>query len=158
DVLRRMYLLEFIALGHEFTRECIDFLNRHDLPVDHRGRRGGYDLVVTCSDLLVQKNIAGTPLIGVQEGMIDPQLFWWKVRQLAPWLPLPRWAAGTACTGLSNQYDRYCVASEGYKDDFVSRGALGDRLVVTGLPNFDNFNRHVKPGHWIEGHVLACTS
>ena len=42
--------------------------------------------------------------------------------------------------------------------EFISRGAPGHRLAVTGLPNFDNLARHVKPGHWIEGHVLACTS
>jgi hypothetical protein len=88
--------------------------------------------------------------------MVDPPLFWYRMRQRLPWLP--RWAAGTACTGLSHAYDRYCLASEGYVDDFVSRGAQRDRLVVTGLPNYDNFARHVKPGHWIEGSVLACTS
>jgi hypothetical protein len=114
--------------------------------------------VVTCSDLIVPSNIAGIPLIGVQEGMIDPKLFWWRVMEHFPWLRLPRWAAGTACTGLSHKYDAYCVASEGYRRDFVERGAHAEKLVVTGLPNFDNFAGYVRPGHWIEGCVLACTS
>src|SRR5262245_52344533 len=74
DVLRRLHLLEFIAVGHEFTRECLEFLERNRLQIDHCARRGGYDLVVTCSDLEVQKNVAGVRLIGVQEGMIDPPL------------------------------------------------------------------------------------
>lgn len=158
DLMRRAGLLEFIALGNEFTRECLDFLSARGLQVDHGARRGRYDLVLTCSDLLVQKRIAGPPLIGVQEGMIDPPLFWYRMRQRLPWLGLPRWAAGTACTGLSGAYHRYCLASDGYRDDFIARGAPPERLVVTGLPNFDDFRSLVTPGHWIEGHVLACTS
>src|SRR5262249_40554951 len=71
---------------------------------------------------------------------------------------LPRWCAGTASTGLSGLYTRYCVASPGYLDEFVGRGAPRDRLVVTGLPNLDNISRYRKTGHWLEGHVLACTS
>src|SRR5262249_4404061 len=49
-------------------------------------------------------------------------------------------------------------ASDGYVEDFVARGAERERLVVTGLPNYDDFAGYKKPGHWIEGHVLACTS
>jgi len=158
DVLRRARLLEFVALGHEFRRRCLQYLQANLLAVDLGGVRGGYDLVVTCSDLIVPSNIAGVPLIGVQEGMIDPKLFWWKVMERFPWLTLPRWAAGTACTGLSGAYEAYCVASEGYRRDFIERGARADKLIVTGLPNFDNFAGYVRPGHWIEGSVLACTS
>jgi len=157
DWMRRLHMLEFVALGHAFRRKCLAYLAANDLQID-LGGRGGYDLVITCSDLLVPKNIPPTPLIGVQEGMIDPQLFWWKVMHLLPRLKLPRWAAGTACTGLSHAYIKYCVASEGYRRDFIARGAHADRLVVTGLPNFDSFARHVRRGHWVEGHVLACTS
>src|ERR1044071_575658 len=158
DYLRRAHLLEFVALGHDFRRRCLAYLQQHDLAIDQGGVRGGYDLVVTCSDLIVPSNIAGLPLVGVQEGMIDPKLFWWRVMELFPWLKLPRWAAGTACTGLSHAYDAYCVASEGYRRDFIERGARPERLVVTGLPNFDNFAGYVRSGHWIEGCVLACTS
>ncbi|HEY4240288.1 MAG TPA: hypothetical protein VGM88_10745 [Kofleriaceae bacterium] len=158
DYLRRAGILEFVALGHQFRQKCIAYLHANGLAVDLGGARGTYDLAVTCSDLIVPTNLAGTPLVGVQEGMIDPQLFWWGVMQAFPWLKLPRWAAGTACTGLSNAYERYCVASDGYRDDFVTRGADPAKLVVTGLPNFDSFASHVQPGHWIEGHVLAATS
>jgi hypothetical protein len=134
----------------------VSFLAERELQIDIGGRRGRYDLVVTCSDLVVPENVHGTRLIGIQEGMIDPQLFWYRVRRRLPWLP--RWASGTAGTGLSGLYDRYCVASEGYRREFVSRGAPGHRLVVTGIPNFDRVAGYVRPGHWIEGHVLACTS
>jgi hypothetical protein len=158
DILRRLHLLEFVALGHDFRQKCLRYLEAYGLALDLGGQRGGYDLVVTCSDLIIPSNVAGRPLVGVQEGMIDPALFLAKVMRAMPWLKLPRWAAGTVCTGLSGLYDRYCVASEGYRQDFIDRGAPAARLRVTGLPNFDNFAAHVRPGHWIEGHVLACTS
>src|SRR5688572_939139 len=49
DVLRRLNLLEFIALGNEFRRRCLRYCADHDLPVDLGGVRTQYDLVVTCS-------------------------------------------------------------------------------------------------------------
>lgn len=158
DWLRRAHLLEFVALGHEFRGRCLAYLRSHGLAVDLGGKRGGYDLVVTCSDLLVPSNIGATPLVAVQEGMIDPQLFWWGVMKRVPWLALPRWAAGTATTGLSHAYRKYCVASEGYRRDFIARGCDPARLVVTGLPNFDAYARHVRADHWMRDKVLAATS
>src|SRR5262249_19998606 len=146
DWMRRFGLLEFVALGHEFRRRCLTYLASHELAIDLGGKRGGYDLVVTCSDLIVPANVSA-PLVGVQEGMIDPQLFWWKVMQKFPRLELPRWAAGTACTGLSHAYDAYCVASDGYRRDFIERGARADKIVVTGLPNFDDYKRYIQPNH-----------
>ncbi|MBX3162016.1 MAG: hypothetical protein KF773_39000 [Deltaproteobacteria bacterium] len=156
DVLRRLGLLEFIALGNEFRAECLEYCARHDLRVDLGAKRNTYDLVVTCSDLLIPRNVMNTRIVGVMEGMIDPKAFWFKVRQVLP--SLPRWAMSTTGTGLSCLYDRYCLASEGYIDEFAARGAPRHRLTVTGLPNFDNFAGHKKPNHWIEKYVLACTS
>jgi hypothetical protein len=158
DWLRRLRLLEFVALGHEFRRSCLAYLNAHRLAIDVGGKRGGYDLIVTCSDLIVPSNVAPTPLVGVQEGMIDPTLFWGRLMERFPRLALPRWAAGTAKTGLSHAYEVYCVASEGYRRDFIARGARADRIAVTGLPNFDAFASLVTPGHWLADKVLACTS
>jgi hypothetical protein len=158
DWMRRLGLLEFIPLGREYWTKCLAYLDTQGLAVDLRGARDRYDLVVSCSDLIVPSNVAPTPLVCVQEGMIDPQMFWWKVMQALPRAGLPRWAAGTAATGLSNSYARYCVASEGYRRNFIERGCDPAKIVATGLPNFDAFANHVKPGHWLEGCVLACTS
>lgn len=58
DLLRRARLLEFVALGHDFRRRCLAYLREHGLAIDLGGARGGYDLVVTCSDLIVPSNIA----------------------------------------------------------------------------------------------------
>jgi hypothetical protein len=156
DLLRRLNCLEFIALGNEFRRRCLRYCADHGLAVDLGGVRHDYDLAVTCSDLLIPENLRTRRLIGIQEGMIDPLQFLYRLRQRFTFLP--RWTAGTACTGLSGLYDRYCVASEGYRAEFITRGAPGHRLAVTGIPNYDNLAGYRHPGHWIEGHVLACTS
>ena len=156
DVLRRLGLLEYFVLGRKTRRETLDYCAEHGLQVDLGGRRGGYDLAVTCTDLLIQRNIRHTRIVGVQEGVIDPPAFWFKVRKYLPWLP--RWAISTTALGLSGMYDRYCVASDGYIEEFAARGAPADRLVATGMPDFDDLARLRKPGHWIEGHVLACTT
>jgi hypothetical protein len=157
ELLRRFGLLEFVALGHDFRMKCLLYLAQHGLAIDLAAQRGRYDLVVTCSDLIIPQNIAA-PIVAVQEGMIDPHQFWWRVMKLFPRLKLPRWAAGTATTGLSHAYARYCVASEGYRADFIDRGCDPARITVTGLPNFDAFATHVRPGHWMGGRVLAATS
>lgn len=156
DALRRLGLLEFIPLGNRFRERCLAYCAEHGLRVDVGGRQRRYDLVLTCSDLFVPRNVLGTRLVGVQEGMVDPQLFLYRLRQRFP--SLPRWVAGTAYTGTSNLFDRYCVASEAYRHEFASRGAPLHRLIATGLPNWDNLASYRRPGHWIEGHVLVCTS
>ena len=156
DYMRRLGLLEFIALGKRYRAECLEYCARHDLRVDLGAKRNKYDLVVTCSDLLIPRNVQNNRIVGVMEGMIDPKAFWAKARAIFP--SLPRWVMSTTGTGLSCLYDKYCLASEGYIDEFHARGAPRHRLAVTGLPNFDNFAGHIKPGHWAEKYVVAFTS
>jgi hypothetical protein len=71
---------------------------------------------------------------------------------------LPGWLAGTSATGLSNQYDRFCVASQGYRDLFVRRGAKADKVVVTGIPNFDDCDRYRNTEFPLRGFALVCTT
>jgi hypothetical protein len=52
----------------------------------------------------------------------------------------------------------FCVASEGYKRQFVSKGANPDKLVVTGIPNFDNCRRFLDNTFPLRDFVLVCTS
>src|SRR5262245_41283364 len=54
--MSRQGLLDFTILGGRFRRMTDGYLQEHGLPLDLRGRRGDYDLIVTCSDLVVQKN------------------------------------------------------------------------------------------------------
>jgi hypothetical protein len=140
---------------------CMRYLRQHGLAMDFEGRRRGHDyqLVVTCTDMFVPRAIRATPdraLVLVQEGITDPERFWYWARKLLP--VLPRWVAGTALTGTSNLYDRFCVASEGYRELFARRGADPAKLVVTGIPNFDNCARYRDNAIVERGYVLCCTS
>jgi hypothetical protein len=66
--------------------------------------------------------------------------------------------ADTAMTGLSNAYQAFCVASEGYRDFFIQRGARPENIEVTGIPNFDNCQRYCTNDFPYHHYVLACTS
>jgi hypothetical protein len=156
ELLRRAGRLEFTILGDKLRRRCLQYLEREGLSVDVGGARGPYDLVLTCSDLVVPRNLRGRRLVLVQEGILDPPGFGFRVwRRLRL---LPRWIAGTATTGLSGAYERFCVASEGYRDLFAANGAPLGKLVVTGIPNFDHCRRYLENDFPHRGYVLVCSS
>ncbi len=155
--LRALGLVEPTIGGNKLRQRCLDYLTAQGLDVDMDGQRGGYDLVVTCSDVVVPKNVRRLPMVVVQEGILDPDNY---LAQLVRRFPnaLPRWLAGTAATGLSGLYDCFCVASEGYREQFIVNGAPADRIVATGMPNFDNCARFLDNDFPHRGYVLACTS
>jgi hypothetical protein len=156
EALRRRGALEFTVLGEKLRARCLDYLHTQGLRVDLGGVRGPYDLALTCCDLLVPHNLRATPLVLVQEGILDPP---GPALELCRRLPfLPRWLAGTATTGLSLAYDRFCVASEGYREHFIALGVPAERLEVTGVPNFDDCRRYLDNDFPHRGHVLVCTS
>jgi hypothetical protein len=156
DAMRRLGLIEMTIGGQKRRRWCLEYLREHALTLDMHGREGAYDLVVTCTDLVVPHNVRRSRILLVQEGIVDPEGF---VAGLCRRVPgLPRWLAGTALTGQSGLYDRFCVASEGYRDLFISRGADGRKLVVTGVPNFDDCRRYLDNAFQHRGYVLVCTS
>jgi hypothetical protein len=152
----RAGLMEFTVAGEKLARRCLDYLERERLPIDRRGRRGPYDLVLTCSDLVVPRSARRGRLVLVQEGILDPEGWEYRLWRRLPLLP--RWIAGTAATGLSASYDCFCVASEGYRDHFVARGAPEERIVVTGIPNFDDCRRYLDNDFPHRGYVLVCSS
>jgi hypothetical protein len=156
DVVRRYGLIEFSILGNKHIKRCLRYLRDNNLPVDFRGRRGEYDLVVTCSDLIVPDNIRGKRVVLVQEGMTDPDnMFTFLARHLSFF---PRWLGSTSTTGMSNQYDRFCVASEGYRDLFIRKGLAAEKIIATGIPNFDNCRKYLNNAFTYSHHVLVCTS
>jgi uncharacterized membrane protein YbhN (UPF0104 family) len=154
--LRRLRLLEFTILGFKLRARCLDYLERNDLPIDFEGRAGGYDLVLTCSDLVVPRNVRGKPVVLVQEGMLDPATLGFRLCKRFSFLPL--WIGGTSTTGLSGRYERFCVASDGYRDLFVANGVPVDRIVVTGIPNFDDCRRYLRNQFPHRNYVLVCSS
>jgi len=148
--------LEFTILGKRNRDRCLEYLKRHLLRVDERGASRHYDLVVTCADLVIPKNIRGTPIVLVQEGMTDPEGFWFHAVKKVHFLP--RWLASTAAMGLSNRYEKFCVASDGYRDLFLRKGVPLSKLVVTGIPNFDECARYLNNTFPYHHYVLVCTS
>ena len=148
-------LLDFTILGGQARQATVDYLERHRLPVDVRGSKGPYDLVVLGTDLFVPKNVRASRIVLVQEGMMDPEGF---VYHAVRTLGLPRYLANTAMTGQSGQYDRFCVAGEGWKDVAVSKGADPEKIVVTGIPNFDDCRAYLDNDFPHHGYVLAATS
>ncbi len=157
-VLRRLKplgLLDMTIMGGRFRAMTDAYLRDHGLPVDEEGAGDDYDLVLTCSDLLLPRRIRKRPIVLVQEGMTDPEnLAFHLVRRLG----LPRWVASTSTTGLSLAYRRFCVASEGYRRLFMAKGIPAERLVVTGIPNFDDCAEYSRNDFPLRGYVLVCTS
>jgi hypothetical protein len=154
--MRRLKLLEFTIIGDKLAERCRRYLENQRLPIDYRGRKGPYDLVITCSDVFLQRNIRGSRIVLVQEGITDPEDRHFRLVQRHRWLPL--WIAGTAATGLSDAYRSFCVASAGYRDLFIRKGAQADKIVVTGIPNFDDCERYRDNTFPHRHFVLVCTS
>ena len=156
EILRRLGLIEFTIAGNKVVGRCRTYLQNHGLRIDYQGKKRPYDLVVTCSDVYIQKNIRDNRIVLVQEGIIDPEsIMFHLVKRLRF---LPRWMADTAMTGLSDAYRAFCVASEGYRDFFIQRGARPEKIVVTGIPNFDDCRRYCTNDFPYRHYVLACTS
>jgi hypothetical protein len=156
EILRRLGLLEYTIGGNKLRKRCTDYLEAHGLELDVGGKATDIDLVFNCSDLVRPKNLRGRRVILVQEGMTDPENVLFKLVQRYRWLD--GFWAGTSATGLSDQYERFCVASEGYKDLFVRHGVRPEKLVVTGIPNFDNVARFSDNDFPLRNFVLVCTS
>lgn len=151
----RLGLLDFTVLGGQAKRRSEAYFAEHALNEDYEGKRNQYDLVVTSSDLVIPANIRGKPIVVVQEGMMDPERW---IYHLVRALRLPRWLANTSMTGLSHAYRAFCVASEGYRDDFVRKGVDPRRMVVTGCPNFDHAESYRDNDFPHRGYVLGATS
>ena len=73
EILRRLGLIEFTIAGNKVVGRCRTYLQNHGLLIDYQGRNRPYDLVVTCSDVYIQKNIRANRIVLVQEGITDPE-------------------------------------------------------------------------------------
>ncbi|MFO7643892.1 MAG: hypothetical protein R6W95_05860 [Desulfosarcina sp.] len=156
EILRKLGLIEFTIAGNQTVDRCRTYLRNHGLRVDYRGKNQPYDLVVTCTDVYLQRNIRDNRIVLVQEGMIDPESIMFRLVKRLRFLP--GWMADTAMTGASDAYLAFCVASKGYRDFFTQRGAPPEKIVVTGIPNFDNCRRYFNNDFPYKNYVLACTS
>ena len=153
-------MADFTIIGtkSKFRKDQKEFLEEVGARYDYRGSTLGfkYDLVFICSDLIVPREIRYSKIIFVQEGMTDPLSFRSKLLKK---LNMPAWTTGdTSLNGTSNQCDIYCVASDGYARFFSSMGTDRRKIIVTGIPNFDNAETFLNNDFPYKDYVLVCTS
>lgn len=148
-------LLERTLFAGQARRRSLEYLEEHGLPVDDRGRRHEYDLAVTTQDVMLPNNLEGARLVLVQEGMTDPEDWRYRLAKLGL---VPRFFANTSVVGLSGAYHLFCVASDGYRELFVGKGADPSKIRVTGIPLFDHSASYRKNDFPHEGYVLVATS
>jgi hypothetical protein len=148
-------LLNFVPLGGKTKENTIKYFRENNLLIDFHGKANNYDLIVSFTDLLIPENIKKTKILHVQEGMTDPEdLRYYLVK----YLKLPIYLASTSVVGLSDNYEIFCVASEGYKDLFIKKGVNPNKIKVTGIPNFDNFKQYENNNFPYKNFVLVATS
>ncbi|MCE2413792.1 hypothetical protein J4G07_07285 [Candidatus Poribacteria bacterium] len=54
NILNKLNLVEFTIIGDKRAGECYRYLESQGLAIDYGGTQHDYDLVVTCSDLVLQ--------------------------------------------------------------------------------------------------------
>src|SRR5262249_15671633 len=94
--------LDFTVLAGPLPEPSLRHMRDAGVPIDERGDGREYDLVVKCTDLVIQQNIKHKRIVLVQEGLTEPEGFlYWLVKYAG----LPRVFANTAAFGLSNGYE-----------------------------------------------------
>ncbi len=146
-----------IFSGH-FKRNSDKYLAEHHLLNDYKMQvyNNDYALVLMCSDMIMAKNIRPKKTIWIQEGMTDQYTLWSRIVKatgLPPYLTL-----NTSLNGSSNVCDIYCAASEGYKEQFARLGTDARKMVVTGVPNFDNAKQYLNNNFPYKNFVLVATT
>jgi hypothetical protein len=158
NLLLKTGLVESVVISDTYREKAENYYKQHGLQGDYRGEMLGntYDLVVMCSDIVFPKKFKTTKTIFVQEGMTDPMTIWSKIVHS---MGLPGYyAMSTALNGASNLCDIYCVASQGYKDKFAEAGTDESKIIVTGMPNFDDLRSYLNNDFPHKNYVLAATS
>lgn len=141
-----------------FTLASQEYIRNHNLKYDYRGLSKGikYDMALVSTDLILPKTFKGIKTIWVQEGMIDPlskSSIWVKK------MNLPAFSTGdTSLNGTTNKADIYCSMSNGYKNYFSKYGTDKDKILTTGVPNFDNIKSHNQSKYPESNFVLLASS
>jgi hypothetical protein len=144
------------VLKGQFRAKSENYLQLHGLSVDYGGAKNKYDLVVYCTDMVIADKFRQTKTIWVQEGMIDKRTI---LTGLVKALGLPPYFTGdTSLNGSTNICDIYCTASEGYKKYFIKNGTAAQKLIVTGIPNYDHHQQFLDNDFPFRDYVMVATS
>ncbi len=158
SVVKSGLLDQTILAGH-WKDKADKYLHNHNLKNDYAGKayNNNYDLVVLCTELIVPSSLRHVKTVWVQEGMVDVLTSRAKIVRA---LNLPGFLAGsTALNGSANLCDVYCTASDGYKDYFSKLGTDDEKLLVTGMINYDNIAATIVDNNFPHhGYVFVATS
>ncbi len=149
-------LADGTVLAGQFKSRSENYLKQHNLQIDYGGSLHNYDLVVNCTDMIVAERFRQTKTVWVQEGMIDRRTAltgFIKALGVAPYF-----TGDTSLNGSNNVCDIYCAASEGYKKYFAKQGTDEKKLIVTGIPNYDNHLQFIDNDFPHHNYVMAATS
>lgn len=144
------------VLAEHFKAMSENYLYQNGMQIDYEGNKNKYDLVVFCTDMVVADKFRHTKTIWVQEGMIDKRTF---LTGIVKFLGLPPYfTADTSLNGSTNICDIYCAASEGYKNYFAKHGTDPAKLIVTGIPNYDNQRQFMDNDFPYHNYVMVATT
>lgn len=148
--------LNSTILSRKFRQQSEAYLRQQGAQIDYGAKLHQYDLVVYCSDMIVPNSLQQCKSVWVQEGMIDRYTF---KSELVKKAGLPAyWCGDTSLNGSSNKCDIYCVASDGYKQFFAARGTEPSKMVVTGMPNYDNLEQYRNNDFPHHNYVMVATT
>jgi hypothetical protein len=144
------------VLAGQFREKSENYLRQHGLQIDYGGDSHRYDLVVNCTDMIVSEKFRQTKTVWVQEGMIDRRT---PLSDIVKVLRIPPYFTGdTSLNGSTNVCDIYCAASEGYKNYFAKNGTDVNKLIVTGIPNYDDQLQFLVNDFPHYNYVMVATS
>lgn len=147
-----------LGKNSSFTAKSLEYIKANHLKYDYRGETLGidYDLLLVSTDLVFPKRLKHKKIAWVQEGMIDPPMPFGKwIKKLR----LPLYFTGdTSLNGTSNIADIYFSMSQGYKKYFVQNGTDENKILTTGIPNFDNIEELKNNPLKERDYVLVATS
>ncbi len=155
-LLKYTPLLNKTILSGQFKKNSETYLMANGLQIDYEAKKNTYDLIVYCSDLVIPRRLRSTKMIWVQEGMTDRINLFSKIVKA---LGLPGSTTGnTSLNGTSNICDVYCAGSEGYKAQFARMGTDRDKIVVTGIPNYDDIEQFLDNDFPYRDYVMVATT
>jgi hypothetical protein len=147
-----------LGKNSSFTLKSKQYIKDNGLIYDYRGASKGieYDMAVLSTDLVVPRSFLAKKTVWVQEGMIDPLT---SLAKMVKKLKLPTFLPGnTSLNGTSNKADIYFAASKGYKQYFNALGTESNKILTTGVPNFDNIIEMQNLQFDYREYVLVATS
>jgi hypothetical protein len=155
-IIKYTGLADGTVLANPLKSKSENYLQQHGLQIDYEGNKNQYDLVVFCTDMVVPDKFKQNKTIWVQEGMIDKRTI---LTGIVKELGLPPYFSGdTSLNGSTNICDIYCTASEGYKNHFAANGTDPAKLIVTGIPNYDNQRQYLDNDFPFRNYVMVATT